>query len=420
MCNVFFKIFGITNNRVPLGKISLRLIRYSLKKDYLCQNFKQMKLVAKSFLGLENVLSGELRNLGAENIKIANRAVIFEGNTHILYKVNYCARTALSILMPIKEFKIRSKNDLYSTGKSIPWEKFMDYKSTFSISSVVNSPLFNHSGYAGLILKDSIADYFREKTGARPNVNTVNPDIVINLHISAANVTVSLDSSGDPLFKRGYRQAFVEAPLNESLAAGMVLMSGWDGSMPLIDPMCGSATIPIEAAFIAKKIPAGKFRKSFGFQKWNNYDEQLFEQVKHDCDLGIVELKTKISASDISSEAVKNAMINIRNAGLENDIAVKTVDFKDVTAFEKAGMAMLNPPYGLRLNPDDLDSLYEMIGSKQKHSFVGYTAWILSSNREALKKIGLKPSEKHILLNGANECMFLKYDLYGGSRKKQQ
>ena len=378
-----------------------------------------MKLVAKTFLGLENVLSDELRSLGATNIKVANRAVIFEGNTYILYKVNYCARTALSILMPIKEFKIKSKDDLYSISKSIRWEKFMSPKSTFSITPVVNSPLFNHSGYAGLTLKDSIADYFREKTGARPSVNTTNPDIYINLHISGTNVTVSLDSSGDPLFKRGYRQAFTEAPLNESLAAGMLLMSGWDGSVPFTDPMCGSATILIEAALIAKKIPPGKFRKSFGFQKWNNYDEQLFEQVKQECESGIVELKTKISGSDISAEAVKNSMINIRNAELENDISIKTIDFKDVTAPDDAGILMINPPYGIRLNPDDLDLLYEMIGSKLKHSFEGYTAWILSSNREALKKIGLKPSEKHILLNGANECVFLKYDLYSGTKKNR-
>ena len=375
-----------------------------------------MRLTAKTFFGLENILSDELHNLGVANIKTANRAVFFEGNIKTLYKVNYCVRTALSVLMPIKEFKIRSKNDLYSIGKSIFWEKFMNVKSTFSITPVVNSPLFNHSGYAGLTLKDSIADYFREKTGARPSVNTDNPDISINLHISGANVTVSLDSSGEPLFKRGYRQAFAEAPLNESLAAGMLLMSGWNGSVPLTDPMCGSATIPIEAALIAKKIPAGKFRKSFGFQKWNNYDERLFEQVKQECDSGIVELKTKISGSDISSEAVKNATINIRNAGLENDITIETIDFKDVKTPDDAGMAMLNPPYGLRLNPDDLDSLYAMIGSKLKHSFEGYTAWILSSNREALKKIGLKPSKKHILLNGTNECMFLKYDLYKGSK----
>ena len=376
-----------------------------------------MKLTAKTFFGLENVLSNELHNLGVTNIMVANRAVTFEGNIKTLYKANYCLRTALSVLMPIKEFRIRTKNDLYSIGKSIPWDKFMNYKLTFSITSVVNSPLFNHSGYAGLTLKDSIADYFREKTGIRPSVNTDNPDIVINLHISGANVTVSLDSSGEPLFKRGYRQAFAEAPLNESLAAGMLLMSGWNGSVPFTDPMCGSATIPIEAALIAKKIPAGKFRKSFGFQKWNNYDEQLFKQVKQECDSHIIDLKTKISGSDISPEAVKNSMINIRNAELENDITIETIDFKDITAPDDAGMLMLNPPYGLRLNPDGLDSLYAMIGTKLKHSFEGYTAWILSSNREALKKIGLKPSKKYFLLNGANECLFLKYDLYKGSKK---
>ena len=377
-----------------------------------------MKLIAKTFLGLESVLSDELRSLGAENITIANRAVIFEGNTKILYKVNYCARTALSVLVPIKEFKIRSKDDLYSIGKSICWEKFMNYKLTFSITSVINSPLFNHSGYAGLILKDSIADYFREKTGLRPSVNVANPDVSINLHISGFDVTVSLDSSGDPLFKRGYRQALTEAPLNESLAAGMVLMSGWDCSVPFNNPMCGSATIMIEAALIARKIPPGKFRKSFGFQKSIDYDKQLFDQVKQECDSEIVELKTKISGSDISPEAVKSSMVNIRNAGLENDVTVEKSDFKDITVFGDAGMAIINPPYGLRLNHGgDLESLYGMIGSKLKHSFEGYTAWLLSSNREALKKIGLKPSEKRILLNGANECMFLKYDLYKGSKK---
>ena len=375
-----------------------------------------MKLVAKTLFGLENVLSDELQELGASNIKVANRAVIFEGNTGLLYKVNYCSRTALSILMSLKEFRIKSKDDIYSMGKSVSWDKFMTPQSTFSITSVVNSPLFNHSGYAGLILKDSIADYFREKTGVRPSVNADNPDVIINLHISGANVTISLDSSGAPLFKRGYRQAFTEAPLNEALAAGILLMSGWNADTTLIDPMCGSATIPIEAVLIARKIPPGKFRKSFGFQKWENYNKQLFDQIKEESEAGIIDLEVKISGSDISPMAIRSSLINIRNAGLENDIPVAISDFEDLDSIEK-GVVMLNPPYGVRLNPDDLDSIYEMIGSKLKHSFEGCTAWILSSNREALKKIGLKPSKKHNLLNGANECLLLKYDLYRGSRK---
>ncbi|MDR2887808.1 MAG: class I SAM-dependent RNA methyltransferase [Bacteroidales bacterium] len=378
-----------------------------------------MKLIAKTLFGLEKVLSDELRSLGAVNIAIANRAVIFEGNTGMLYRANYCTRTALSVLMQVKEFRIRTKEDLYTTCKSIQWENFMHSKSTFSITAVVNSPLFNHSGYAGLTLKDSIADRFREKTGIRPSVNTANPDINVNLHISGVNVTVSLNSSGDPLFKRGYRQAFAEAPLNESLAAGMLLISGWNGTEPLIDPMCGSGTIPVEAALIARKIPPGRFRKSFGFQKWNNYDSNLFQQIKQECEAGIVDLKVRISGSDIAQEAVNNSIINIRNAGLENDIAVETADFNDITAPDNKGTLMINPPYGLRLNPADIDSLYAQTGTRLKHGFEGYTAWILSSNREALKRIGLKPSEKHVLMNGANECMFLKYDLYHGSQKNR-
>jgi putative N6-adenine-specific DNA methylase len=378
-----------------------------------------MKLVAKTLYGLEKVLAKELTDLGATGVQVANRAVFFEGDKQLLYKVNYCSRTALSFLKPVSEFRVRTKEDLYSEGAKVEWSKFMTEESTFSIVPVVNSPLFSHTGYAGLVMKDAIADYFRKKSGKRPSVNTDDPDLLINLHISNDKVTVSLDSSVVPLFKRGYRQEQTAAPLNEALAAGILLISGWEAKSALSDPMCGSGTIPVEAALIARRIPPGKFRQFFGFQRWKDYDDALFIKVKQEAEEKIIESPVRITASDISPEAVRLAKANIKRAGLENTISIEVVDFKDVKAIDNQGVVVLNPPYGQRLNPDELDSIYSMIGSTLKHSFDGNTAWLITSNRESLKKVGLKHAEKHILFNGALECVLLKYELYQGSRKKQ-
>lgn len=376
-----------------------------------------MRFIAKTLYGLETVLARELADLGASDVQTANRAVIFEGDKALLYEANYCSRTALSLLMPVAEFRIKSKDDLYRACLKIKWEEIMDEKSTFSIVPVVNSPLFTHTGYAGLVVKDAVADYFRNRNGKRPSVNQNDPDLLVNLHISNDRVTVSIDSSVVPLFKRGYRLEQTAAPLNESLAAGILLISGWNAKSILLDPMCGSGTIPVEAGLIACRIPPGKFRRSFGFQRWKDYDEVLFSKVKEKAEGRIIGSPVDIYASDISPEAVKLAEANISRAGLADVIRVKVSDFKELKCIDNQGVVVMNPPYGLRLNPDELDSIYGMIGSTLKHSFSGNTAWLITSNRESLKKVGLKPAQKHILFNGALECLLLKYELYQGSMK---
>jgi putative N6-adenine-specific DNA methylase len=375
-----------------------------------------MRFIAKTLYGLETVLSEELRNLGAGNVRIANRAVSFEGDMGLLYKVNYCARTALSVLLPIADFHIRSKDDLYKAGTKIEWNRYLDADDTFSIVPVINSPHFGHTGYAGLILKDSIADTFRQQTGRRPSVDTDNPRILINLHISNDQVTISLDSSVVPLFKRGYRQEQSVAPLNEVLAAGILLLSGWNASSTFTDPMCGSGTFPIEAALMACKIPPGKFRKFFGFQRWRDFDEDLFQKVVLENNGKIQSSPVKIFGSDISEETLQIAKTNVSIAGLTHAISLEVSDFKDLRS-EEGGLVFINPPYGQRIKPEEIDSLYGMIGTTLKHNFSGSTAWLISSNKESLKHIGLKPKEKHILFNGALECILLKYEMYSGTKK---
>jgi putative N6-adenine-specific DNA methylase len=379
-----------------------------------------MNFIAKTLYGLEEVLEKELMLIGASDIQVVNRAVRFKGDTGLLYRANYCLRTALSILVPVTEFRIRSKEDLYNGGAKVEWDRFMDTDNTFSIVPVINSPLFGHTGYAGLILKDSIADYFRKKTGRRPSVDTDDPDILINLHISNEQVTVSIDSSVIPLFKRGYRQEQTVAPLNEVLAAGILMLSGWNATESLTDPMCGSGTFPIEAGLIACNIPSGKFRKAYGFQRWKDFDEDLFIRIKSECDRKIKLSPVKICGSDISDDAIRQSKANVLKAGLSEIVSLKVSDFKDVKSSDDRGYVFLNPPYGQRILPEETDQLYGMIGTTLKHNFTGTTAWLITSNKESLKMIGLKPREKRTLFNGALECVLLKYEMYQGSRKQEK
>jgi putative N6-adenine-specific DNA methylase len=376
-----------------------------------------MRFVAKTLYGLEKVLSEELINLGALDVQSGNRAVLFTGQKELLYRSNYCLRTALSVLVPLSEFRIRSKEDLYKGGMKIEWDRFMNPDDTFSVSAVINTKLFGHSGYAGLILKDAIADYFRNKSGQRPSVDSKDPGILVNLHISNDLVTISLDSSVIPLFKRGYRQEQSVAPLNEVLAAGILLHSGWSASTTLTDPMCGSGTIPIEAGLIAGKVPPGKFRKTFGFQRWKDFDSAMFEKIKLECNSAIIKPTVKIYGSDIAAEALSIARANISGAGLTDSIELQQTDFKDLKSKDENGFVFLNPPYGQRIQPEDLDQLYNMIGTTLKHNFAGSTAWLITSNKESLKHVGLKPRNKTILFNGALECTLLKYELYAGTKK---
>jgi putative N6-adenine-specific DNA methylase len=377
-----------------------------------------MKFIAKTLFGLEKVVAEEIKALGGTGISIANRAVLFSGEMPLLYTVNYMSRTALSVLLEISSFNIKSADDLYSGIMKIGWDRYMDIDDTFSVVPVVNSDIFNHTGFAALKAKDAIADYFRKKGGKRPSVNNSTPDILINLHISHNRVTVSIDSSQEPLFRRGYRSATVAAPLNEVLAAGMLLLSGWKADRDLIDPMCGSGTIAIEAGLIACSVPPGMFRKSFGFERWKDFDGRLFELLREKYDSRISKsLSCRIRCSDISADAVNSARINISNAGLEDVIAPSELDFRDIKPDAPGGTVFINPPYGERLSQGETNEIYGMIGTTLKHNFPGFSAWLISSNRESLKYIGLKPSAKHILFNGALECLFERFDMYDGSRR---
>ncbi len=378
-----------------------------------------MKIIAKTLYGLERIVAEELSSLGAKDLAIANRAVIFEGELSLLYTLNYMSRTALAFLVEIASFRIRSSDDLYQRMGRIGWERYMDCEDTFSIVPVVKSEIFNHTGFAALRAKDAIVDYFRKREGRRPSVDNAKPDIVVNLHISGTSVTISLDSSLEPLFKRGYRTSSVEAPLNEVLAAGMIRLSGWKEDADFIDPMCGSGTISIEAALMACKIPPGSFRKSFGFQNWKDYDRRLFELLKERHDKQVKTVTCRFISSDISEQAVASARINIKNAGLEGVIQPSVLDFKDLKPEIQKGIIFFNPPYGERLLQGETHQIYGMIGTTLKHNFAGFTAWIISSNRESLKYIGLKPSAKHVLFNGSLECLFERFDMYDGSHKKK-
>jgi putative N6-adenine-specific DNA methylase len=376
-----------------------------------------MDFIAKTLYGLEAVLAGELKLLGASDVTMANRAVMFTGDKELLYRVNYRARTALSVLMKVAGFNIRSADDLYRNSLKIEWDRYFSVRDTFSVVPVVNSELFNHSGFAGLRLKDAVADYFRKKTGRRPSVDQTDPGTVINLHISHSLVTVSLDSSGYPLFKRGYREKQSSAPVNEVLAAGMILLSGWDGTVPLLDPMCGSGTIPVEAGLIACRIPPGKFRQSFGFMNWRDFDNDLLKKVIIESDCQIKEAAVMIYGRDISGSSIEMSKANVERAGLSGVVTIELADFAHSAAPFPDGYIFMNPPYGQRLKPEDIESLYAMIGTSLKHNYPGFTAYILTSYPEASKKIGLRTKEKKILYNGALECNFLKYELYFGSRK---
>lgn len=376
-----------------------------------------MKLVAKTLYGLESILAEELRGLGAEEIVPANRAVIFSGNMDMIYKVNYQSRIALSVLMQISEFRILTAKDLYNSAMKINWNQFMDVKDTFSVVAVVKSPLFDNTLYAGLVVKDAIADYFRKKTGRRPSVDPKEPKILVNLHISNDLVTISLDSSVVPLYKRGYRKEQTEAPLNEVLAAGILKLSGWNAKSDLLDPMCGSGTIPIEAGMVACNIPPGKARSFFGFQKWKNFDEDHFNKIKEEEDKKISSSAVSITGSDISMEAVKIARSNVIRAGLEGEVKIMPEDFQHMNPRNKETIIFINPPYGQRLVSEDPESLYGLIGTTLKHKFNGCEAWVISSNREAIKSVGLRPAIKYTLFNGALECTLLKYELYEGSLK---
>ena len=371
-----------------------------------------MHFTAKTLAGMEDILQKELDSLGAVNTKVLKRAVSFEGDKALLYRANYCSRTALRILKPILDFPVIKQEDLYHNIHKIPWEKYIGNENSLAVDAVIGSSVFTNSQYVALKTKDAIVDRFREMTGSRPSVDPDNPDLRINTYIFKESCTISLDSSGSSLHKRGYRQVTGQAPLNEVLAAGLVLLSGWDGTKPLYDPMCGSGTILIEANMIARNIPPGYFRPQFGFEKWKDFDPGLWEKIKEDENAKIKDPKVPIFGSDISSRAIANARKNLDFTRFGEQIQIEVAAFENTLPRSQAGMIICNPPYDERLQVDDIITFYRSIGDVLKKKYKGFEAWIISSDLNALKFIGLHPSKKITLFNGPLECRFVRFSMY--------
>ena len=378
---------------------------------------QEFELIAKTFMGLEPVLAKELTQLGANNVQIGRRMVSFTGDKEMMYRANFSLHTAIKILKPIARFKAQSADDVYNEIKKIDWTKYLDNDHTFAVDAVVFSEEFRHSKFVSYKVKDAIVDQFRENTGSRPNISVANPDLRLHIHIAEADCTLCLDSSGESLHRRGYRQESVEAPLNEVLAAGMILMTGWKGDTDFIDPMCGSGTLLVEAALIARNMAPGLFRKEYAFEKWPDFDADLFDKIYND-DSQEREFTHHIYGYDIDMKAVNTARMNVKAAGLTADITVEQQDFKNFTQPREKSILVSNPPYGERISTPDLLGTYRMIGERLKHQFVGGEAWILSYREECFEQIGLKPSIKIPVFNGSLECEFRKYQMFDGKLKE--
>ncbi len=385
-------------------------------KDFIQDN-ETFEMIAKTFMGLENVLAEELTNLGADDIQIGRRMVSFKGDKEMMYRANLQLHTAIRVLKPIRHFKARSADEVYEEVKAVRWSDYLDSKMTFAVDSVVFSDEFRHSKFVAYKVKDAIVDQFREETGIRPNVSIANPDIRLHIHIADDEATLCLDSSGESLHRRGYRQESVEAPLNEVLAAGMILMSGWRGESDFIDPMCGSGTLLIEAALIAHNMSPGIFRKQFAFEKWTDFDQDLLDRIYND-DSQEKEFTHHIYGYDIDLKAITKARTNIKAAGFSKCITVEQKDFKDFEQPQELAIMITNPPYGERISTNNLFGTYKMIGERLKHAFQGNDAWILSYREECFEQLGLRPTLKVPLYNGSLECEFRKYRMFDGKMKE--
>lgn len=376
-----------------------------------------MLMVAKTVSGLEGVLKQELEAIGALNAEAMNRSVSFEGDKECLYRANYLCRTALRILLPVSVFEIAEQEDLYRQVKEYPWENHLNVDDTLAVDAVISYTVFTNSQFVAQRTKDAIVDRFREKTGKRPSVDLDDPTLRVNVHLFKNTCTVSLDSSGQSLHKRGYRKQTGLAPINEVLAAGLILLSGWDLKKPLLDPMCGSGTILIEAAMLASGTPPGYFRPEFGFFRWKDFDPDLWEKVKAEAKAKTVsEAGIQIYGFDKASMAVRKANENVDFAGFGKRIYLKRAAFEDSIPPSAEGVIIMNPPYDERIQLEDSVAFYKMIGNVLKRKYGGYKAWVISSDLEAIKFIGLKPSSKLKIFNGPLECRYLGFDLYEGKK----
>lgn len=375
-----------------------------------------MNIVAKTFYGLEEVVAEELRELGAERIQLGNRAVLFEGDKKMLYTCNLWLRTAIALLVPIRQFAFENERDFKRQLGAIHFDTYMSHNRTFAVKGAVHSRLFSHSKYPLLLLKDAIVDFFRDANGHRPSVDTQYPDNVFDVHIEHQQCTISLNSSGAPLFQRGYRTSAGIAPLNEVMAAGLILLSGWDKKSHFTDLFCGSGTLPIEAALMASGIPPNIARKHYAFHHWPDYDHQLWQTVYESApSTPRRDLNFAIVGSDTDGEMIKKARNNCKALPLGKTLSFKARDFRDTLPAEGGGTLISNLPYGERLKVENTEALYQSIGQFFKRQLPGYTCWVLSANREALKHIGLRPSKKILLHNGSMNCDFRKYEVFEGS-----
>lgn len=375
-------------------------------------------MLAKTFFGFEDILANELRNLGAQNVQKGVRSVSFEGDKGFMYKANISLRTALKILKPIASFKIRNENDYYRKIYDFHWHSLLSVKHTFAVSATLQTEMFNHSKYIALRAKDAIVDKFRDQTGERPDVDVQHPDVQIHIHIQQNEVIVSLDSSGASLHHRGYRSLTNIAPINEVLAAGILLLSGWDGQSDFLDPMCGSGTLLIEAAMIACNIPANIHRKEFAFEKWNDFDADLFDKIFDSCLKKTREFHHRIIGFDKAPSAIAKSKENLKNANLSEYIEIRKENFFETEKEDKDKPLhmVFNPPYGERLQID-IPKFYESVGNTLKGGYPNTEAWFITSNLEAIKYVGLRPSRKIKLFNGKLESRLLNYKMYEGSKK---
>lgn len=372
---------------------------------------------AKTLRGLEGVLVGELAAIGASDIKPVNRGVNFSGSISMMYKANLYLRTALRILMPISTFRAVNEDVLYKKVQEIDWSEHMTYKNSFAVDGVVFSRIFRNSHYIELRIKDAIVDQFRNRTSLRPSVDLKNAEIRINVHVQENDFIISLDSSGASLHKRGYQKEMHPASMSEVLAAGLVKLTGWNGDRPLLNPMCGSGTIALEAAMMAANIFPGMTGRDYAFQYWPDYDELLFRRLLE----GMPKqqnLTSPVIASDIDREAIRITRRNARLLGLTDQLVIEKADFLDSSKNDSSMVIIINPPYGERLDAGNIEGLYNGIGSTLKHSYPASDAWIFTANMDAVKHIGLKPDRKFTLFNAALECRYLKYTLFSGARKQ--
>lgn len=378
----------------------------------------KLTITIKTVFGLEEALKEELIEMGYENIEMLNRAVQIEGTWKDVYFLNYNLRCAISVLVEISKFRIKDEQDLYKKACKIDWPSFFDNKKTFAVKGAVFSTLFRHTQYPALLLKDAIVDTFREHGQERPNVQLKTPQVMFDLYIKDVYVTVSLNTSGAPLFQRGYRESVGDAPLNEVVASGLLRLSGWTPETNLFDPFCGSGTILIEAAMRAAGIPPAIERQHFAFKNFKNFDAELWESIQGETNRRITKLPCQIVGSDKSSDMMMKAKRNLRGLGLARLVEVKPDAFQEATKPFEEGMVITNPPYGERImEAEAVENMYEEFGTWMKHELPGYQCWIISSNDEALKRVGLKPSKKMRLFNGDLECSFRRFDMYQGSKK---